>query len=100
MNFISRDVGDSGIEGVQTVCVDQFCQDHSIDHIDLMKLDIQGHENLALKGAEQLIRSGDIGIIFLELNWAKSLETTCPATKSVESFLSRQAIGSQDQAST
>ena len=83
MNFISRDVGDSGIEGVQTVCVDQFCQDHSIDHIDLMKLDIQGHENLALKGAEQLIRSGDIGIIFLELNWAKSLETTCPATKSV-----------------
>ena len=83
MNFISRDLGDSGTERVQTVCVDQFCQDHSINHIDLMKLDIQGHEHSALKGAEQLIRSGHIGIIFLELNWAKSAATTCPATESI-----------------
>jgi len=83
MNFISRDLGDSGTECVKTVCVDQFCQDHSINRIDLMKLDIQGHEHSALKGAEQLIRSGHIGIIFLELNWAKSAETTCAATESI-----------------
>ena len=83
MNFISRDLGDSGTERVKTVCVDQFCQDHSINHIDLMKLDIQGHEHSALKGAERLIRSGHIGIIFLELNWAKSAGATCPATESI-----------------
>jgi FkbM family methyltransferase len=83
MNFISRDRGDSGTECVETVCVDQFCKDHLINRIDLMKLDIQGHEHSALKGAEQLIRSGDIGIIFLELNWAKSAETTCAATESI-----------------
>jgi FkbM family methyltransferase len=83
MNFISRDLGDSGTERVQTVCVDQFCQDHSINHVDLMKLDIQGHEHSALEGAERLIRSGHIGVIFLELNWAKSAGATCAATESV-----------------
>src|SRR5580658_3805343 len=83
MNFISRDLGDSGTERVQTVCVDQLCRDHSINHIDLLKLDIQGHEHSALEGAEGLIKSGNIGIIFLELNWAKSAGTTCAATESI-----------------
>ena len=83
MNFISRDLGDSRTERVQTVCVDQFCRDQSINHIDLLKLDIQGQEHSALEGAERLIKSGNIGIIFLELNWAKSAGTTCAATESI-----------------
>jgi hypothetical protein len=83
MNFISRDVGDAGTERVQTVRLDQFCQDRSINHIDLMKLDIQGQEHSALEGAERLIRSGHIGMIFLELNWAKSTGATCAATESI-----------------
>ena len=83
MNFISRDVGDAGTERVQTVRLDQFCQDRSINHIDLMKLDIQGHEHSALEGAERLIRSGHIGIIFLELNWAKTAGAACAATESI-----------------
>jgi FkbM family methyltransferase len=83
MNFITRDLGDSGSECVQTVCVDQFCQDHSINHIDLMKLDIQGHEHSALEGAERLIKAGRVGMIFLELNWARSAGATCPATESI-----------------
>lgn len=101
MNFISRDLGDSGTERVQTVCLDQFCQDHAINHIDLMKLDIQGREHSALEGEERLIRSGHIGIIFMELNWAKSAGATCAATESIRLLepSSREAIGSQDQAS-
>lgn len=83
MNFISRDLGDSGTERVQTVCVDQFCQDHAINHIDLMKLDIQGQEHSALEGAERLIKSGHIGVIFMELNWAESAGATCAATDSI-----------------
>jgi FkbM family methyltransferase len=83
MNFISQDLGNSGTERVQTVCLDQFCQDHAIDHVDLLKLDIQGHEHSALKGAEHLIRTGGLGIIFMELNWARSAEGTCAATECV-----------------
>ncbi len=83
MNFISQDISDAEAERVQTVCLDQFCQDHAIDRVDLLKLDIQGHEHSALKGAEHLIRAGRLGIIFMELNWAKSTGATCAATESI-----------------
>jgi FkbM family methyltransferase len=83
MNFIAPDLGDSGAERVQTVCLDQFCQHHAIDHVDLLKLDIQGHEHSALEGAEHLIRAGRVGIIFMELNWAKTAGATCAATESI-----------------
>ena len=39
----------------------KFCYDHSIDNLDLLKLDVQGHEHSALKGAEHLIRAGHVG---------------------------------------
>jgi FkbM family methyltransferase len=81
MNFITRDLGDSGAERVQTVCLDQFCHDYGIDHVDLLKLDVQGNEHSVLLGAEQLIRTGRIGIIFAELNWAKHAGADCPATE-------------------
>jgi FkbM family methyltransferase len=83
MNFISRDLGESGTERVQAVCLDQFCKDHSIAYIDLMKIDIQGHEYSALEGAECLIRSGHVGIIFLELNWTKNANVSCAASESI-----------------
>jgi len=89
MNFVSQDISDSDAERVQTVCLDQFCRDRSIDCVDLLKVDVQGHEHSALKGAEQLIRAGRVGTIFMELNWARSAGATCAATESVR--LLRQA---------
>jgi FkbM family methyltransferase len=83
MNFILGDLGDSGTERVQAVCLDQFCRDHSIAYVDLMKIDIQGHEYSALEGAEWLIRSGHVGIIFLELNWTKNANASCAASESI-----------------
>jgi FkbM family methyltransferase len=83
MNFVSRDFDDRETERVRTVCIDQFCQDHAIDHIDLMKLDIQGQEYAALEGAKGLIRSGNIRMIFMELNWASTAVATCAATQSI-----------------
>ena len=89
MNFVSQGSSDSDAERVQTVCLDQFCQDRSIDCVDLLKLDVQGHEHSALKGAEYLIRTGRVGTIFMELNWARSGGAQCPATESIK--LLRQA---------
>jgi FkbM family methyltransferase len=83
MNFISQDIGESEAERVQTVCLDQFCLDHSIDYVDLLKLDIQGHEHSALQGAQNLIRTGRVGIIFAELNWAKDAGIPCAASESI-----------------
>jgi FkbM family methyltransferase len=84
MNFISdTQIAPEG-ETVQTVCLDQFCRDNSIEKIDLLKIDVQGHEYAVLRGAEQLIRREGIRTIFMELNWAHSSGFTCPATHSVQ----------------
>jgi FkbM family methyltransferase len=83
MNFVIRDIGNSDAERVKTVSLDQFCQDHSIDQVDLLKLDVQGQEYSALKGAERLIRAGRIGTIFMELNWARRAGIPCAATESI-----------------
>jgi len=83
MNYIIPGLGDSRVEQVQTVSLDQFCQHQGIDCVDLLKLDIQGHEYSALEGAEHLIKAGRVGMIFMELNWAESAGATCAATESI-----------------
>jgi FkbM family methyltransferase len=83
MNFICQDGPESGGDIVKTVCLDWFCEFNSIERIDLLKLDIQGHEHAALNGAERLIRAGRIGTIFMELNWTNETSVICPARESV-----------------
>jgi FkbM family methyltransferase len=83
MNFISEDDANSQGEKVETLSLDCFSRDHSIGSVDLLKIDVQGHEHLVLKGAEQLIGAGRIETIFMELNWGGSAGKTCPAAESV-----------------
>jgi FkbM family methyltransferase len=82
MNFVSQETNSDG-KSVQTVCLDQFCHDHAIARVDLLKLDVQGHEYSVLQGAERLIRSGRIGVVFMELNWARNRGTRCAASESI-----------------
>jgi len=83
MNFVAQETNNSDAESVQAVCLDRFCEDHSIARIDLLKLDVQGHENSVLQGAADLIKSGRIGVVFLELNWSCSNGATSPASESI-----------------
>jgi len=81
MNFICTDSCNSGAQIVRTICLDQFCRQQAIDYIDLLKLDVQGHEHAALRGAEHLIRDGRVGTIFMELNWVAG--APCSASESI-----------------
>jgi FkbM family methyltransferase len=83
MNYITTTPADSDAASIRTVSLDDFCSEHAIDHIDLLKLDIQGHEPRALAGAMGLLASGRVGTIFTELNWAAEGVSDCPATESV-----------------
>lgn len=56
-------------EEISLINLDDFCKDHKIDKIDLLKLDIEGHEFFALKGAEKLIKEGKIRFIQFEFNY-------------------------------
>lgn len=53
-------------ETIELVSVDDYCQAHSIEHIDLLKLDIEGNELEALRGASKMIDEGRIDFIQLE----------------------------------
>jgi FkbM family methyltransferase len=48
--------------------IDEFCNFHSIEYIDFLKIDTEGHELAVLNGAQRMIESNKIGIIQFEFN--------------------------------
>lgn len=44
-----------GCETVSTITLDQFVADHDIDHVDVIKVDIEGSELAAFQGARDLL---------------------------------------------
>jgi FkbM family methyltransferase len=82
MNFITA-AHEPGCELVPTVTLDAFCAARGIIRVDLLKIDIQGNEHLALAGARGLLQAGRIKTIFTELNWADDKGVTCPATETI-----------------
>ncbi|HEX6660775.1 MAG TPA: FkbM family methyltransferase [Sphingomicrobium sp.] len=53
-------------ETVELRTLDGFCLDEGIDEIDLLKLDIEGHELSALRGAKGMVRDGKIRFLQFE----------------------------------
>jgi len=82
MNFIWGDAGEDDPSRVPTVRLDDFCEECGIPYVDLLKVDVQGHEYEVFKGAEGLIKAGRIGLIFFELSWAGD-PGSCPARRSI-----------------
>lgn len=52
---------------VPTTTIDDFGREHQIEHIHLLKLDVQGAEPLVLEGAKRFCDSGNIDIIYTEI---------------------------------
>lgn len=53
---------------VDMITLDDFCSKHQIDHIDLLKLDTEGHELQCLLGAKKILQEGRIKAIQFEFN--------------------------------
>ena len=83
MNFISIGSGEGDSDRVPTIRLDDFCEKYAIDRIDLLKVDVQGHEADVLRGAEGLISAGRVGVILFELNWVHDSPRECPARESI-----------------
>lgn len=52
---------------VPVIRIDDFCRQHGVQTIDIMKMDIQGNELKALRGAESLLKDGAIRLIYAEV---------------------------------
>lgn len=53
---------------VPVTTLDLFCRREGIDHIDLLKMDIEGWEVPAFRGAGRLLREGRLGMAMVEYN--------------------------------
>lgn len=70
-SLTKRDLAHVGVrfensETVATTTIDTYCAEHGIRRIDLLKLDIEGHELDALIGAEAMFRQQAIGMVMFE----------------------------------
>lgn len=64
---LHRRPADGGvIEEVRVTTVDAFCAEQGIDHIDLLKLDVEGHELAVLEGTRGMIERQAIDFIQFE----------------------------------
>jgi FkbM family methyltransferase len=54
---------------VEATTIDRFMNEHSIEDLSILKLDIQGAELMALKGASEHLRRKAIALIFLEVEF-------------------------------
>ncbi|GAB2565702.1 FkbM family methyltransferase [Spirosoma areae] len=62
------------VESVQVDTLDRFCSEHSIEQIDLLKIDTQGFELPVLQGGFNLFKNQKIGAVLLELNFSTLYE--------------------------
>jgi len=68
----------------QAIRPQQSKHSSSIDRIDLLKIDVQGHEAAVLRGASELLNQGRIDGILMELNWWADDVSHSPAMESVQ----------------
>lgn len=52
---------------VPTVSLDDFCASRGIDHVDVLKIDVQGAEYAVLAGAKDLLARHAIDLIYMEM---------------------------------
>lgn len=59
---------------VPTVTLDYFCEQHDLSRVSILKMDIQGAELLALRGATRMLSQARIDIVFLEVCFSEMYE--------------------------
>ncbi len=68
------DIGGQKIQ-VKSIALDDFLEEEKISNIDMLKVDIEGHEFSLLQGAESALKKHIIKNIFLEFNGQRLRET-------------------------
>ncbi len=78
------DVGETEVLEIETL--DRFCEQNNIQQIDLLKLDVQGFEIDALKGAESMLQNRRVRFIYSEIDFDESYKE-CQSFHGLNQFL-------------
>lgn len=62
------DIEGAEFETVASTTLMTYCAEHNIDHIDLVKIDVEGHELHVLRGMSDLLAANRVENLFLEMN--------------------------------
>jgi FkbM family methyltransferase len=65
----------AGSVEVPTTTLDDFCSGHAIDRVNILKMDIQGGELMALQGASRMLEAKAIDLIYSEVLFAELYES-------------------------
>jgi len=63
---IASDQNDESLPVVSVTTVDQFCSEQNIKHIDLLKIDTEGHDLEVISGASMMLREGRVDAVIAE----------------------------------
>jgi len=69
-----REVANRGVIEVPCTTLDAFVTRHSIGHIDVLKMDIQGGERAALAGAKETLAARKIKCVYCEVYFVEQYE--------------------------
>jgi FkbM family methyltransferase len=68
-SYVDQFTAPSGTISVAATTLDAYCAQHELEHIDILKMDIQGGELAALRGASGLLAARSIRLIYLEVEF-------------------------------
>jgi FkbM family methyltransferase len=68
----SREPGRNSVD-VPIVPIDDLCDAHHIERVDVVKVDVQGYEFFAMQGMERFLRSGNNMTVMTEF-WPRGIE--------------------------
>lgn len=77
-------VGDGTGETVEAITLDDYAAENGIERVDLVKIDVEGHEPHVLSGMSGLLAGGRISSIFMELNPAALASSGASSASLVE----------------
>jgi FkbM family methyltransferase len=90
-----QQVRNKGSLTIPTDTIDNFCKENNIDQIAILKLDIQGSELAALKGAVRMLEKKKIKVIYTETYFRQQYKDQ-PLFHDIASFLFGYGYAIQD----
>jgi FkbM family methyltransferase len=66
LHRIAADQNDRTLPTIRVTTIDLFCRQHSIGHIDLLKIDTEGHDLNVMEGAAGMLRAQAIDVLICE----------------------------------